>query len=117
MAVIAHDQNSNTVWALNYIYAPLGGLKPGLYKIKGLGKSDLQRIADIEYLIDRKDHYLKMSCNISDLISDPDFKKLYNAQKPSFSMTFMTHRTIILPFKTERTDSDFPGQKINLKFN
>lgn len=116
MAVIAFDQKSDIVWALNYINAPLGGLKPGLYKIKGLGKSDLQHIANIDYYIDPKDHLLKMSCNIADLISDSDFKKLYNAQKPSISMTFMTHRTHILPFKTERTDSDFPGQTIYMKF-
>ncbi|MGC9362182.1 MAG: hypothetical protein ACP5F3_04555, partial [Candidatus Syntrophosphaera sp.] len=61
------------VWALNYMDVAVAGYTPGLYRITGTGIDDLVRIADITYEIDSANNLLKMSCDIADLLADPDF--------------------------------------------
>ena len=113
MSVIANPesdpQNPNTiVWALNYMNVSLGGLSPGLYKITGTGSSDLIRIGDIQTQVVSGSNLLIMSCDIADLMADPDFSAWYNPANPVFGMQTIVNRTTVIPFGTTTSDTS-PG--------
>lgn len=116
MSVIADPasdpQDPNTiVWALNYMNVSLGGISPGLYKITGSGTSDLIRLGNIQTQIVSGSNLLIMSCNLSDLMADPDFAAWYNPQNPNFGMQTIANRTTVIPFATTMSDSS-PGARV-----
>ncbi|HOD55342.1 MAG TPA: hypothetical protein PKJ08_12515, partial [Candidatus Cloacimonadota bacterium] len=115
MFVIASNKDEGTVWAMTYINVPMVGFKPGLYRIKGRGKNDLKRIADISFEIDQTNNRLKMSCQIADLIADPLFTTHFTQQHPIIGIAVMTNKTNVFPYKTQSVDSTYPGSRINLK--
>lgn len=98
------------VWALNYMNVPLGGISPGLFKITGTGTDDLIRIGDITYNIDTVNNLLVMGCDISTLLSDPDFAAWYNTAEPSFGFASLTSRTTVIPFETITHDQTDGGK-------
>ena len=113
MSVIANPesdpQDPNTiVWALNYMNVSLGGISPGLYKITGTGTSDLIRIGNIQTQVVSGSNLLIMSCNLADLMADPDFASWYNPANPVFGMQTIVNRTTVIPFATTTSDTS-PG--------
>jgi hypothetical protein len=113
MSVIANPesdpQDPNTiVWALNYMNVSLGGISPGLYKITGTGTSDLIRIGNIQTQVVSGSNLLIMSCNLADLMADPDFAAWYNPTNPVFGMQTIINRTTVIPFATTTSDTS-PG--------
>lgn len=113
MSVIAApDTDPNdpnvTVWALAYMSVPLGGISPGLFKITGTGTDDLVRIGNIETNIVSGSNLLIMSCNIADLLADPDFAAWYNTADPVFGMMTLINKTTVIPFATTNQDQS-PG--------
>lgn len=117
MSIIANpatDPNDPdvTVWALNYMSVPLGGITPGLFKITGTGTDDLVRIGNIETQIVSGNNLLVMSCNISDLLADPDFAAWYDPAAPVFATLTLINRTTVIPFETVNQDQS-PGALIH----
>lgn len=104
------------VWALNYMIVLPGGLKPGLFKIKGKGADDLIRLADLSISLDRKNNLLIMSCEISKLLADPDFKAWFDPAHPVLKTGSITSRTSMRGFTpvTVVTDTS-PGALLDLK--
>ncbi len=114
MLIIANKSNEGTIWAMTYISVPLVGFKPGLYKIKGRGKGDLERIGNIEYQIDTKQNRIIMSCEISSLLADKEFRAWYGKDSHAIGFATMINRTKVMPYKTEAIDTTYPGTKIVL---
>lgn len=83
------------VWVLNYIEVLFGGLEPGLFKITGTEPEDLIRIGDISTEIVSGSNLLKMSCNIADLLADPDFLAWYNPANPVIGTVSLTNKTTL----------------------
>jgi len=98
------------VWALAYMKVSMGGIKPGLYKITGKDAEDLIRLGDIGTSIDKANNLLKMSCDISKLLKDPDFKAWYDPANPVIGTGSSTSRTTLKGFSpvTKETDTS-PG--------
>jgi len=117
MLIIANKGNEGTIWAMTYISVPLVGFKPGLYKIKGRGKGDLERIGNIEYQIDAKHNRIIMSCEISVLLGDKEFRAWYGKDSHAIGFATMINRTKVMPYKTEAIDTTYPGTKIVLMNN
>lgn len=118
MSIIANPSADPTdpntiVWAMNYMNVALGGISPGLYKITGTGTSDLIRIGNIESQIISSGNLLIMSCNLSDLLADPDFAAWFNPQNPLIGTQTITNRTTVIPFATTKQDES-PGATVNL---
>ena len=104
------------VWALNYMKVLPGGIKPGLYKIKGKGADDLIRLGDINVTVDKANNTLIMSCEISKLLADPDFKAWFDPSNPVIGTGSLTNSTTMKGFSpvTVVTDTT-PGAKVYLK--
>ncbi len=110
----ADPTDPNTiVWAMNYMNVSLGGISPGLYKITGTGTSDLIRIGNIQSQVVSSSNILIMSCNLSDLLADPDFAAWFNPQNPVIGTQTITNRTTVIPFATTKQD-DSAGATVNL---
>ncbi len=94
---IAGLLNPETAWQDTIMYAMVYGnvpmlLEPGLYKVHGTQFSTdaIERIGDINY--DDNQNALVMSCNINDLINDPDFGEWPNLSN-SLVYNFFTVKT------------------------
>ncbi len=89
--------NPETAWQDTIMYALVFAEVPmlldsGLYKVHGttFSTDTIQKIADIEY--DNSGEGLVMSCNLEDLVSDPDFGNWPNMSN-SLGFTFLTVRS------------------------
>lgn len=102
------DSPDTIVWALNYMNVGLGSISPGLFKITGTGTNDLVRIGNIESQVITGSNLLVMSCNLADLMADPDFAAWYDPANPVFGMQSLSSRTTIFPITTTQTDTS-PG--------
>ena len=104
------------VWALNYMKVLPGGIKPGLYKIKGKGADDLIRLGDINTSIDKANNALLMSCDLAPLLADPDFMRWFNPANPVIGTGSLTNSTTMKGFSpvTVVTDTT-PGAWVYLK--
>jgi hypothetical protein len=102
-----------TVWALNYMDVAVAGYTPGLYKITGTGIDDLVQIGDISYEIDSANNLLKMSCDVADLLADPDFAAWFDPADPEVGMLSITGSTDVLSM-TPTTQDTSPGARIYL---
>ncbi len=78
----ADPESNPPVFGLMYTVNLAGVISPGLYKITGTGFSSLQSIGSIESSIDAQNNMLYLSCNISDLLNNPDFTSWFNPQYP-----------------------------------
>ena len=94
---IAGILNPETAWQDTIMYALVFAnvpmmVEPGLYKIHGADFSPdaIQKIGDIDY--NNNGDALVMSCDIDDLINDPDFGDWPNMSN-SLAYTFFTMRT------------------------
>lgn len=92
-------------WGMVYWNVSLGGLTPGLYKLQG---TTATRIGDIEYQVVTASNLLIMSCNIADLLAQPEFASWYDPQNPVMGMQSLINRTTIVPFETVQMDKS-PG--------
>jgi hypothetical protein len=108
------DDPDTIVWALNYMNVALGGISPGLYKITGTGTSDLIRIGDIQSQIVSGSNLLIMSCNISDLMADPDFAAWFDPANPVMGTQTITNRTTVIPFAITQQDES-AGATVHLQ--
>jgi len=109
----AADPDSNsTVFAMMYTVTVSGVISPGLYKITGTGLSDQTLIGEIETTIDSANSTLVMSCNLSDLLADPDFSSWFNTEYPVLSVQALTTR-ISLTSGVQNSDST-PGGRVIL---
>ena len=115
MSVIANPADNSSVWAMIYIDVPLARFKPGLYRVTGRKASDLVRIGDISYRIDKTNHLLTMSCDISSLLKDSRFAAWYDPELPKFGLGSMTNKTTVVPYKTGIEDSTAPDVKLILQ--
>jgi hypothetical protein len=79
------------VWALHYVDAS-GLVTPGLYKITGTSLEDLERIGDISYQTNTASNTLVMSCDMADLLADPDFMAWFDPDNPRIGMISLTAR-------------------------
>lgn len=104
------------VWALNYMKVIPGGIKPGLYKIKGKGADDLIRLGEIKTSIDKANNALLMSCDLAPLLADPDFMSWFNPANPVIGTGSLTNSTTMKGFNpvTVVTDTT-PGAWVYLK--
>lgn len=99
------------VYGLMYTVDMAPIISPGLYKISGSGLDGLTRLGDIEYNI--QEDYLLLSCQIADLLGDPDFASWYDPQYPLFATTATTSR-ITLVNGIQQSDMS-EGVKVLLK--
>ncbi|MDD2331383.1 MAG: T9SS type A sorting domain-containing protein [Candidatus Cloacimonetes bacterium] len=101
------------VFGLMYTVNLPGVIGPGLYKITGTGISDLTNIGSIETQIDTANNLIVLSCNISDLLADPDFSSWYNPQNPLFVTQAITSK-ISLSSGNQTADSTDGYKLLNL---
>jgi len=109
MSVIANPESDPgdpdlIVWAMAYMNVTLGGITPGLYRITGTSTSDLVRIGNISTQIISGSNLLVMSCNIADLMADPDFAAWYTPGTPVFGLKTIINKTTVIPFATTNQD-------------
>ena len=88
----ADPETDPTVYGLMYTVDVAGVISPGLYKITGTGLSDQTKIGDIETSVDAANGTLFMSCNLSDLLADPDFASWFDPTYPVIGVVSMTSR-------------------------
>ena len=91
------------VFALMHTVTITGIIGPGLYKLTGTGISDMTLIGPITTTTYAADNILLLSCNLSDLMADPDFSNWYNPNAPKLGFLAMTNR-ITLSIGTEVAD-------------
>jgi len=115
MVVLANPEDDSKVWALTYIMAPMAKLKPGLFRVEGMDVKDLTRIGNIEYRLDTRRGILYMACKLSYLLEDPAFAAWFTPYKKPFAVVTQTNLTRILPYKTGKADSTYPGARISFK--
>jgi hypothetical protein len=98
------DLNSpNAVaWAMNYVSVP-ALFSTGLYKITGTTISDITRVGDISYSIDSSNNLLRMSCDLSQLMSDPDFTAWFNPDTRLVGQISLINK-VTLPATVEQSD-------------
>lgn len=86
------DPDPAIVFALMYTFEQAGIIEPGLYKITGTGLGDLEKIGDV--LIDEypAENTLLLSCELTDLTSDPDFAGWYDPVDPTIGVAGFTQR-------------------------
>ncbi len=82
----------DTVWALMYTFEQAGIISPGVYKITGTGLGDLEKLGDVEIQEFPATNQLRLSCQFSDLLSDPDFASWYDPGDPTLSVAAFTQR-------------------------
>lgn len=82
----------DTVFALMYTFEQVGIIGPGLYKITGTGLNDLERLGEIEIQTYPATNTLMLSCQLSDLYSDPDFMSWYDPSDPTLGVAGFTQR-------------------------
>ncbi|MDZ4121583.1 MAG: hypothetical protein U1C33_04140, partial [Candidatus Cloacimonadaceae bacterium] len=104
----ADPDDPNTIaWAMVRISAGLGLYSTGLYKTQGTSTSSLQRVGNIESTIVTAQNLLVMSCNWSDLLSDPDFTAWYN-QNPRIGIISAT-LTVTMSMVVTQNDNSLGG--------
>ena len=87
------DPDSNpTVFGLMHTVNVAGIIAPGLYRITGTSTSDLNLIGSIESSIDAANSTLTLSCNLSDLLADPEFSSWYNPEYPLVATQAITSK-------------------------
>lgn len=92
------------VFSLMHTVNVTGVIGPGLYKITGSGTSDQIQIGEIDQSIE--DGALIMSCNLSDLLADPDFNAWFDTEYPLISCGSMTARITLTSGVQEADASD-----------
>jgi len=92
------------VFSLMHTVNVTGVIGPGLYKITGSGTSDQIQIGAITHSVE--DGALIMSCNLSDLLADPDFSAWFDAEYPLISCGSMTARITLTSGVQEADASD-----------
>jgi len=102
------DDPNAIAWGMVYWNVALGGLSPGLYKLQG---TEATRIGDIESQVVSSSNLLVMSCNIADLLAQPEFAAWYDPADPLLGMQSLINRTTIVPFETVAMDQS-PGANI-----
>lgn len=107
----ANMEDDPIVYGLMYTVDLPPLISPGLYKISGSGFNGLSRLGDIELNIE--EGFLMLSCNIADLLADPDFASWYDPDYPVFATTATTSR-ITLVNGIQQADMS-PGVKVLLK--
>ncbi len=108
------DPASNPpVFGLMYTLTASGVIAPGLYKITGTATSDLELIGEITHSIDAANGTLTLSCNLSDLLANPDFSSWYNPQYPLLLTSAITSKISLVSGNT--TADSTPGAKLLLK--
>ncbi|MEF3694897.1 MAG: T9SS type A sorting domain-containing protein [Candidatus Cloacimonadota bacterium] len=110
----AADPNSNPiVFGLMNTVNVSGVIGPGLYKIIGTGINDLEQIGEIEITNYEADGVMVLSCNLADLLADPDFSSWYDPQYPLISTMALTSK-ITLTGGTQTAD-DTAGMSVLLR--
>ncbi|MFO7660316.1 MAG: T9SS type A sorting domain-containing protein, partial [Candidatus Cloacimonadaceae bacterium] len=101
------DPEANTadtlVFALMHTVTIPDIIGPGLYKLTGSATTDMTLIGPIITTTYAADNTLLLSCNLSDLMADPDFSNWYNPADPKLGFGAMTNR-ITLSIGTEVAD-------------
>jgi hypothetical protein len=86
------DADPDTIFALMYTFNQPGIISPGLYKITGTGLDDLEKIGEVEVEEYPAENTLKLSCELADLLSDPDFGEWYDPSDPVIGVAGFTQR-------------------------
>lgn len=97
------------VWALQYVNVAVASMTPGLYKITGTGISDVTRIGDISFSINATTNTLVMSCDMSVLLSDPDFMAFYDPANPKFGFVSLINKIIAYTLTVTQEDTSTGG--------
>jgi hypothetical protein len=103
----------DTVFALMYTFDQPGIITPGLYKITGTGFGDLEQIGDVTVQEFPATNTLWLSCQLGDLLSDPDFTAWYDPADPVIGVAGFTQKITLLggPQEADRT----PGGRCYLR--
>jgi hypothetical protein len=103
----------DTVFALMYTFDQPGIITPGLYKITGTGLDDLERLGDVTVQEFPATNTLRLSCQLSDLTSDPYFLSWYDPADPMIGVAGFTQKITLLsgPQEADRT----PGGRCYLR--
>ena len=88
----AEPGSNPPVFGLMYTLTAAGIIAPGLYKVTGTGTSDLELLGEITHSVDAANGTLTLSCNLSDLLADPDFSSWYNPQYPLMLTSAITSK-------------------------
>lgn len=86
----AEPGSNPIVYGLMYTVSVTGVIGPGLYKITGSGLTDQVLIGQLTANV--LDSNLILTCNLSDLVADPDFSSWFDTANPRVSAVAMTTR-------------------------
>ncbi len=103
----------DTVFALMYTYEQAGIISPGLYKVMGTGLGDLEKLGDVEVQEYPESNTLMLSCQLSDLLADPDFQAWYEPADPIVGVAGFTQRITLFGGPQEADRS--PGGTCSLR--
>ncbi|MBD3349416.1 MAG: hypothetical protein GF400_09520 [Candidatus Eisenbacteria bacterium] len=103
----------DTVFALMETYDQSGVISPGLYKITGTGMDNLEKIGEVTVQEFPADNSLVLSCQLSDLLSDPYFLSWYDPSDPAIGVAGFTQRITLLGGAQEADQS--PGGRCYLR--
>ncbi|MBN2565901.1 MAG: T9SS type A sorting domain-containing protein [Candidatus Eisenbacteria bacterium] len=103
----------DTVFALMQTYEQAGIISPGLYKIVGTGLDDLQKLGEVTVQEFPALNTLMLSCELSDLMSDPYFMSWYDPSDPTIGVAGFTQRITLLGGAQEADRS--PGGRCYLR--
>lgn len=96
MATLVDPASDSTaasiVFGLMHTVNLTGIITPGLYKITGTGTNDLTLIGQITTSIDTANNTLILSCNLADLMADPDFSSWYDPTHPKIGFTALSNK-------------------------
>jgi len=103
----------DTIFALMYTYEQAGIISPGLYKVTGTGLGDLELLGAIEVVAYPAANSLRLTCQLSDLLSDPDFSAWFDPEDPVLSVAGFTQRITFLGGAQEADRT--PGGRCHLR--
>jgi len=84
------------VFGLMYTYEQAGIVSPGLYKILGTGLGDLVKLGEVSIQEYPASNTLMISCQLADLMADPDFMSWYDPSDPVLGIAAFTQRITLL---------------------
>ena len=96
----------DTVYAMIYTIDQPGIISPGLYRITGTGMGDLEKIGDIETEIFSGDNTLLLSCQLSDLLSEPGFSSWFDPVDRRVAIAAFTQKITLLGGAQEADGTD-----------
>jgi hypothetical protein len=90
------DPDPQTVWALLQTFSSPGIIEPGLYRVEGDGLDDLVLIGAITVQEFAAQNTLLLSCELDDLLGDPQFAAWFDPADPQIGVAAFTQRITLI---------------------